>query len=181
MTKQSSDKSICQWLFQFRGQYPPVASGWYRLWPTLSAYVYSSEDPRAGRNCKKEPTSRQGNYCYSHFTDESFHFPLKVFLAGSWSSLTPPTSYMCPFGSSYLPLLLLIAFGCEQQFWDKVPLSHPLPSWQPWKVWSAGQSQSALFFRDIHPRTGQNTQYKMFQCIEASEWQRQYKCKTHSV
>ena len=83
---------------------------------TLSAYVYFSEDSRAGRNCKKEPTSRQGKYCSSHFSDESFHFPLKVFLAGSWSSLTSPTSYMCPFGSSYLPLLLLIACGYEQQF-----------------------------------------------------------------
>ena len=154
MTKQGSNKSICQWLFPFRGQYPPVPSGWCRLWSTLSAYVYSSEDPRAGRTCKKEPISRQGKYCYSHFTDESFHFPLKEFWAGSWSSLTSPTSYMCPFGSSDIPLLVLIASGCEQQFWGKVPLSHLLPSWQPWKVWSPGQSQSALFFRDIHLRIG---------------------------
>lgn len=43
-----------------------------------------------------DPASRQGKYCYSHFTDERFRFSLKVFSAGSWRSLTRLTSYMPP-------------------------------------------------------------------------------------
>lgn len=124
--------------------------------------------------------SCQGKYCYSHFTDESFHFPLEVSLAGSWSGWHPPLS-LCPFCSPHLPLLLLTACGREQEFRDEVPLSHPRPSWPPWKAsplisWKSW-GKSICFLLQRYPpekRTEHPVQ-------EASEWQRQRKCKTHGV
>lgn len=49
----SSNKSICQWLLHFRRQYPLFHLWLVQIWPTLRAYVYHSENPRAWRNCKK--------------------------------------------------------------------------------------------------------------------------------
>lgn len=88
-----------------------------------------------------------------------FHFPLKVSLAGSWSSLTSPIP-RCPFCPSCPLLLLLLSCGHEQEFRDKFPPSRP-----PWKVWSPITCKSwgksfCFFFKAIHLRktkTKQNT------------------------
>lgn len=53
MTKQSSNKSICQCLFHCGRRYPLFHLWLVQTGPNLSARVYGSENPGAGRSCKK--------------------------------------------------------------------------------------------------------------------------------
>lgn len=99
----------------------------------------------------------------------------------SWSSLTPPPhSYIPPLLFTPSPATAYCLWS-PQELRDKVPLSHPHPSWPPWKVYPPISCKSwgkSFYLLSYLSERGQTVQHKK---VQWGELQRQYRCNTHSM
>ena len=124
MTKQSSNKSICQWPFHFRRQYPPFHL--WLLWVWAPMPIVQKILQLGGTAKRDEPSLEARKVLLFPLYRWEFSFPIESVFSRFLEQFD--ISYCL-----YMPLLfftpsplLLIACGCEQEFWDQCsPFSSP--------------------------------------------------------